>query len=271
MNRITTTFPIHSDLENSYYSIIKGEELLIPKHQNLAKQQFDKSWGNLKKDNYLKGGKSFRYRQFRYFYFLPVSKEIISFAATPYYQPPEINQYAEGIDRKFDPMTEAIVSNDFLLELIKFDFLQLPMNEQKKSEPWLLDIHQVRIVTTEEESGEPTPEGIHHDENDFVSIHLINRENIKGGINGIYDNNRELLEDCTLTNNLDSIILWDPKVMHGVTAIYPINTENIAFRDVLLIGFTHAPKLQIPTGNTLLDYKEIKESINPPFLVEQLN
>jgi len=47
--------------------------------------------------------------------------------------------------------------------------------------------------------------------------------------------------------------------------------KNIAFRDVLLIGFTHAPNLQSPTGNTLFDYKEIKENINPPVLLEQVN
>ena len=38
------------------------------------------------------------------------------------------------------------------------------------------------------ESGEVTPEGIHHDENDFVWIHLINKENSTGGRNNIYNN-----------------------------------------------------------------------------------
>jgi len=64
-----------------------------------------------------------------------------------------------------------------------------------------------------------------------------------------------------LYDNLDSIILWDPKVMHGVASIYPKNSKKVAFRDVLLIGFSHAPKLQSPTGNSDLDYKEVKKNI----------
>ena len=261
MNRITTEFPISSDLENYSYSVITGKEFIIPNKQSPEKEKFDHSWENLKKDNYLKDGKSFRYRQFRYFYFLPSSQKIVPFASTPYYQPPETNQYAESIDRLFDSMTEEVINNAFLRELIKFDFLQLPVQETMKSTPWLLDIHQVRIVTTEAENGEPTPEGIHHDENDFVCIHLIKRENITGGLNGVYSNNKELLQKCSLMDNLDSIILWDPKVMHGVASIYPKNSKKVAFRDVLLIGFSHAPKLQSPTGNSDLDYKEVKKNI----------
>lgn len=271
MNRITTNLPIYAGLKNNHYSVITSKDFLIPDHLKGEKQQFDNSWRNLKKDNYLKHGRDFRYRKFRYFYILPASEKIMPFAATPYYQPPEINHYAGGVDREFYGIENEICNNAFFLELIKFDFLQLPVEKQKKSEPWLVDIHQVRIVTTEVESGEPTPEGVHHDENDFVCIHLIKRENITGGINGIYSNNRELLKSYTLTNNLDSIILWDPKVMHGVTPIRPESPKNIAFRDVLLIGFTHAPNLKPPTGNTLFDYKEIKENINPPVLLEQVN
>ncbi len=271
MNKITTNFPILADLESNYYSIITNKEFFIPDDLKEEKQKFDKSWESLKVDTYLKDGKNFRYRKFRYFYFLPATEKITPFAPTPYYQPSEINEYAQGIDRKFDTMIEEVIANTFFHELLKFDFLQLPVRQQKKSEPWLVDIHQVRIVATEAESGEPTPEGVHHDENDFVCIHLIKRENIKGGLNGVYSNNKELLKSCTLTNNLDSIILWDPKVMHGVTSTYPAQTNKRAFRDVLLIGFTHAPNLRLPTGNALIDYKEIKKNINPPVLLEQVN
>jgi len=35
------------------------------------------------------------------------------------------------------------------------------------------------------ESGELIPDGIRQDENDFVLVHLINLENVAGGINDI--------------------------------------------------------------------------------------
>ena len=152
--------------------------------------------------------------------------------------------------------------------MIRFDFQQLPVSKEDKSNSWMVDIHQIRTVATAVESGEVTPEGIHHDENDFVWIHLINRENVTGGVNGIYNNEQKPLESCTLSKNMDSIVFWDPKVMHAVTSMHPKDHTRNAIRDVVLICFTHCPGLKPPTGNPVLDYKEIKTNINPPALVK---
>ena len=92
---------------------------------------------------------------------------------------------------------------------------------------------------------------------------------LRGGSNDIYNNEQKLLESCTLSKNMDSIVLWDPKVMHGVTPIHPKDHTKNAIRDVVLIGFTHCPGLEPPTLNPVLDYKEIKANINPPALVKQ--
>ncbi len=269
MNIITTSLSISAKLENNKYVIIPKINFRIPKSLDIHKKQFKKEWGKLGKDNFLESGKSFRYRRFRYFYFSPVSGEILPFAPTPYYQPAEINNYAGSIDRKFDSIKNKTINNPFLQELIKFDFQQLPVSMNEKSDPWMVDIHQIRIIATSNENGEPTPEGIHHDENDFIWIHLIKRKNVSGGINSIYSNDQKLLGDCTLNKNMDSIVLWDPKVMHAVTSIYPKDISKNAIRDVLLICFTRCPSLQPPTGNPALDYKEIKTNINPPALLEQ--
>ncbi len=259
---ITISQSVYSKLKNKKYAIIPRKEFIIPKRLNTYKKRFKKDWEKLGKDDYLKNVGSFRYRRFQYFYFLPDSGEILPFAPTPYYQPPEINSYAGGIDRKFEPIKNKTINNPFFRELIQFDFQQLPVSQKAKSKPWVVDIHQIRIVATTAECGEPTPEGIHHDDNDFGWIHLIKRKNITGGINSIYSNDRKLLEECTLYKNMDSIVLWDPKVMHGVTSIHSKNMTKTAFRDVLLIGFTYCPNLLPPTGNPVLDYQEIKAKIN---------
>jgi len=268
MKRITTSQFVTSILEKKKYAIIPKNDFNIPKSLTTHKKRFNKDWKKLEKDDYLENGRNFRFRRFRYFFFLPISGELLPFAPTPYYQPAEINKYAGGIDRKIGLMKNKSINNPFLRELIQFDFLQLPVSQKAKSDPWMLDIHQMRIIATAVESGEPTPEGIHHDENDFGWIHLIKRKNVAGGINSIYSNNQKLLETCTLYKNMDSIVLWDPKVMHGVSSIHPKDTTKNAIRDVLLIGFTHCPSLQPPTGDPVLDYKEIKAKINPPVLSE---
>jgi len=268
MKGISTYNSICSKLEENKYAIIPQKEFIIPEYLNVPRKQLIKDWEKLGKDNYLKTGRNFRYRRFRYFYFLPESGKIVAFAPTSYYQPAEINKYAGDIDRIFESMKTKTINNPFFQELVQFDFQQLPVSKKAKNEPWMVDIHQIRTVATGAESGEPTPEGIHHDENDFVWVHLINRENVTGGISGIYSNKQQPLESCTLTKNMDSIVLWDPKVMHGVTSMQPKDQTKNAIRDVLLICFTHSPNLQLPTGNPVLDYQEIKANINPPALAE---
>jgi len=268
MKGITTTQSVYLQLKTKKYVFVPHNEFIIPKDLNIYNIQFKKDWKKLEKDNYLKTGRSFRYRRFRYFYFLPVSGKILAYAPTPYYQPAEINKYAGDIDREFNPLKSKTINNPFFQELIQFDFRQLPVSQKEKCEPWLVDIHQIRTVATVVESGEPTPEGIHHDENDFVWIHLIKRKNITGGSSSIYSNDQKLLASCILHKNMDSMVLWDPKVMHGVTSVHPKDPTKNAIRDVLLICFTHRPGLQVPTGNSILDYKEIKANINPPALSE---
>jgi hypothetical protein len=268
MKRITTSRSIYFKLKNKKYAIVPKKEFIIPEYLNKHKKRFKKDWEKLGKDNHLETGRCFRYRRFRYFYFLPESGEILSYAPTSYYQPAEINKYAGNIDRKFDSLKNKTINNPFLQELIQFDFQQLPVPQKEKSDSWMVDIHQIRTIATAIESGEPTPEGIHHDENDFIWIHLINRENVKGGVSGIYSNDQKLIANYSLNKNMDSIVLWDPKVMHGVTSIHPKDPTKNAIRDVLLICFTHCPGLQPPTGNPVSDYKEIKANINPPALLE---
>jgi len=213
MIEIITSQSVKIKLENKKYVHIPQEEFIISKDLIPYKKMLGKDWGNLGKDHYLKYAAGFRYRRFRYFYFLPDSRKILPFAATPYYQPPSINKYAGGIDRTFDSISNGTINNSFFRELIQFDFEQLPVLEESKSNSWLVDIHQIRIVATADEIGEPTPEGIHHDENDFGWIHLINRENLTGGLSRIYTNDKVLLDELTLRNNMDSIVIWDPKVM----------------------------------------------------------
>ncbi|MCH7514047.1 MAG: 2OG-Fe dioxygenase family protein, partial [Bacteroidetes bacterium] len=42
---------------------------------------------------------------------------------------------------------------------------------------------------------------------------------------------------------MDSIMVWDPHVMHGVTPIRPENPNEPAIRDVMVIGYNFRPGL----------------------------
>jgi len=118
MKGITTSLSVYFKLKTNKYVLIPKKEFIIPKHLNIHKKLLKKDWKKLGKDNYLKTGRSFRYRRFQYFYFLPVSGKIVAYPPTPYYQPAEINKYAGDIDRKFDPLKSKTINNPFFQELI---------------------------------------------------------------------------------------------------------------------------------------------------------
>ena len=143
---------------------------------------------------------------------------------------------AGGIKREFSPLLDETSSNKFLLRLIRFNFHNFPINIEE-NDVWQIDVHQFRIIGSKGEHGEPTPEGIHHDDDDFNAIHLIQKTNCSGGINGVYDNQRKLITNTTLTEIMDTVYVWDPYVMHGVSPISPENSKFPAIRDVMVIGY----------------------------------
>lgn len=247
VDAITINRDICSALQENKYATISAGEFSVAPQLTAARQRLWADWNDLPPDNYLKDGASFRLRRFAYFYFLPSAGEVRPFPPTPYFQASELNSYAGGIQRKFAHLNDSTLTNQFLHTLIRFNFQQFPVSKEMAQQPWKLDVHQIRIVAKPDQAGEPTPEGIHHDENDFVCMHLANRQNTVGGVNTIYDNNRRALISCTLLEPMDSLIVWDPHVMHGVSSIRPQNPDEQAVRDMLLIGYSYDQDLKRPT------------------------
>ncbi|MBL4660410.1 MAG: 2OG-Fe dioxygenase family protein [Alcanivoracaceae bacterium] len=243
---ITVDRAICTELRKEKYALILAEEFSISSELAADRQHLWSDWNNLKLDNYLKDGGRFRQRRFGLFYLLPSSGELLPLKSVPYIQSRKVNAYAGGIMRKFAPLSDTTLTNQFLHSLIKFNFQQFPVDSSMKCLPWEIDVHQFRIMASENEQGQPTPEGIHHDGDDFNCIHLIGRQNAKGGVNTVYDNDRNKLKSCTLLQPMDSIIVWDPHVMHGVSPIMPENPSESAIRDVLVIGYNYRPDLKRP-------------------------
>jgi len=246
MNLITTHRSLRSELLSQKYTLIPATDLTFDSELVSEEKKLWADWEDLETDEYLRNGGQFRLRRLGLFYFMPATDELLMLSANTYFQASEINTYAGGVQRKYPPLSEATRSNRFLKELIGFNFRQLPTDDEAAMKPWKVDIHQVRIVTTPAETGEPTPEGIHHDGEEFVCIHLVSRRNVDGGLTTIHDNDGGLLESFMLREPMDSAILWDPHVMHGVTPIQPENPEEPGIRDVLLMGYDSCPDLERP-------------------------
>ena len=92
-----------------------------------------------------------------------------------------------------------------------------------RPEAWHVELHQFRIEARSGEAGRPTPEGMHRDGVDWVLVLMVRRENIESGETTIYDLARRPLGSFTLTDPLDSALVDDSRVFHGVTAVEPLD------------------------------------------------
>ncbi len=247
MNKITSEYKISDALENDKYAVVSGSEFSIDPELLKNLDELKASWDDLEGDKYLKDAATFRERRFGLFYFLPSADDLVQLPQEAYFQSAEINTYAGGVSREFAPLRQATFSNPFLHSLIKFNFQNFPIEAGWADHTWEIDVHQFRIIGTKGEPGEPTPEGIHHDDDDFNAIHLMQRTNVKGGANSVHDNKKELIATTTLSAIMDSVYVWDPYVMHGVTPISPIDLQQPARRDVMVIGYNHKPGLERPS------------------------
>ena len=99
-------------------------------------------------------------------------------AQRPHWQPIEYNALHGGLERWFEPISDAVLAAPAWNRMLRA-FAGLA-SALKGSQPWFVEAHQFRIDTTDG-IGRPTPEGAHRDGVDFVAVILVAREGIKGG------------------------------------------------------------------------------------------
>ena len=78
------------------------------------------------------------------------------------------------------------------------------------------------------------PEGIHQDGFNFIAISCINRKNIRGGLNNVYDSDKTIKYYCTTLNQGEILILNDRKMFHDVTNIELNNLNEVGYRDIFV-------------------------------------
>ena len=66
---------------------------------------------------------------------------------------------------------------------------------------------------------------------------LVDRSNIARGTTTIHGADGSLLGRFTLTQALDSALVDDARVFHGVTPVTPLDPEAPSHRDVLVVTF----------------------------------
>jgi hypothetical protein len=239
MSEIKTALRAHG------YFLVRGGALAIDRSDVLAETQFVSEWDGLELDNYLKNGARFRERRYGRFRYVPRTGDIQLLAHRPYFQSEAANSYAGGIHRVVAPVTATAVRNPLMNALIEFNFAQFPVepDDERFGLPWEVACHQFRTIASDDEVGEPTPEGIHRDEIDYGAIHLISRTNATGGESRVYDNGKNLIANFVLESRWDTLFWADQQVLHAVTPTTPTDSASRSVRDILILGYTCKPDL----------------------------
>ncbi|HEU0118721.1 MAG TPA: 2OG-Fe dioxygenase family protein [Alphaproteobacteria bacterium] len=196
---------------------------------------FAASWNDLKTDEYMadKG----RYRKRRYaVYHADVSGTVTREGHQPHYQTLDYNPLHGGVERWFEPVTDAIGTSASMQTILKF-CTQLFTQMKNASVAWHIEAHQFRIEAGKDMKGQPTPEGMHRDGRDYVLVLLIKRENIQSGVTSIHSLEKKPLGSFTLAQPFDAALVDDARVFHGVTAVEPVDAAKPAYRDVLVVTF----------------------------------
>jgi len=198
---------------------------------------FAASWDHLGVDTYMADGG--RYRRRRYAAYSVGEGTIRRKPHQPHYQSRDYNPLNGGIARWFEPVTERIGIHPALLAILStsHDIFTRCTAVHTRPASWHVEVHQFRVEASQDAAGKPTPEGLHRDGVDWVLVMLVRRQNVASGETSIHDLLKRQLGSFTLRAPLESALVDDDRVYHGVTPVTPIDANAPAFRDVLVATF----------------------------------
>jgi len=200
--------------------------------------EFAGSWDDLDIDPYMADGGRYRRRRHAV-YTASADGRLVRELAQPHWQALDYNPLNGGVERWFQPVKPGIGAGDSMRTILAccrsiFDSLAPAVRR------WRVEVHQFRIEARAGEEGRPTPEGLHRDGVDYALVLLVQRRNIASGTTAIHAPDGGLLGTFTLTDPLDTAVVDDARVCHGVTPVQALDPSVPAYRDVLVATFVRA-------------------------------
>ena len=204
-----------------------------------AFEQFRNDFDHLPEDRWLKSDYVFRRRRFSLFSIDTKTRCLSKLARRSFYQSVEINSYAGGVERHFDPLEHHTARNPFLHQLICDIYGVLPETRTSASQRWEIGVHLVRVIAHSGQPGHPAPEGMHRDGHAFTSITLVNRTNIEGGVSRFAKKDGSIYCERTMLEPLETVVFDDNRGLHDVTSVTSGRGTDMGVRDIC--GFSFNP------------------------------
>ncbi|MBT9314818.1 2OG-Fe dioxygenase family protein [Leptothoe spongobia] len=182
-------------------------------------------------DPYLEG--NYRFRRFSHFQI--TDRQLTQLPHAFFYQSKTYNRLLGNVKRDYEELSIALVQSEPFKQAVLtfFEFCRQcsPFRE--------VGVHQIRIATHLNQSGNPAPEGIHHDGVDLVGILCIARQGVSGAetqlsvVKGAEPILRKVLNPGEL------LVFNDHQFFHYTTPILPIG--NSGYRDVFVFTCPDIP------------------------------
>ena len=226
-------------IKNDHFALVPAHKFSFSSSLLKSRKQFSRAWDHLKLDPYMADRGRYRFRRYGLFNLSTITGRLNYIPDASFYQDININPLNGGKLRRFASLTKDSVKSLFLQELMLFDLAQLTSTTSVKVD-WLIGVHQIRIIAMPGVSGNPTPEGVHRDDETYTVQHLIKRHNIDGGVSYFYGSEGEPERYPSVLRQLkyfDSYY-FDNTLWHSVSPIILNMRGSEGYRDVLLIDFS---------------------------------
>ncbi|MFE6049874.1 2OG-Fe dioxygenase family protein [Kitasatospora sp. NPDC056446] len=232
---IATSVDVTGDIVRTGFSIVDGADFRLTGTARDGVAAFAASYDDLPPDPYLPDGGSYRYRRHTRYAYDTGTGELAVTENPGYFQTRENNPFAGGRTRKYEELDATVRFNPFLSALIAFNVGRLPLPQVRR---WAVQAHCVRIVARADQAGRPTPEGVHRDGCTFISLHMVDRRNIAGGLTSVYSPEGEPITEKLFTAHLDSLYGEDVRIRHGVGDVSVADpAAGPGTRDMLLMSY----------------------------------
>ncbi|MDV3349233.1 2OG-Fe dioxygenase family protein [Leptothoe sp. ISB3NOV94-8A] len=182
-------------------------------------------------DPYLEGHYRFR----RFSHFQETNKQMMQLSHAFFYQSKTYNPLLGNVTRDYEELSGSLVQSDAFQQtlLTFFEFCRQcsPFHE--------VGVHQIRVTADQSETGNPAPEGIHHDGVDLVGILCIARHGVSGA-----ETQLSILKGSDpvfrkVLNPGELLVFNDHQFFHYTTPIVPV--EDSGYRDVFVFTCPDLP------------------------------
>jgi hypothetical protein len=197
----------------------------LRKVNSINPESFKPFFSNMPIDPYIKGN----YRSRRLSRFTVSGDQLIKLPHGYLFQSKDYNPLVGDIKREFAELDDALIELDIFRNLV------LAFSDSCKLHPEAeIGVHQIRTICSQDNLGNPAPEGIHQDGTDFIGIFSVDRDNIQGGETHLYTAKKEKPVFSKILNPGELLLVNDHDFFHFTTPIKP-QIDAQGSRDVFVL------------------------------------